>query len=525
MANLIVCCDGTWNTPDQRENGLPAATNVVKTYRAAAPLDAEGRSQQSYYHPGVGTDGSRLARLAGGGLGQGLDDNVKSAYHWIARTYAPGDRIFLFGFSRGAYTVRSVAGMIGRCGLLALGPGMAAQPGRDAVDEVFQCYRTRTACRATPTLPFHEAAPGEDPAGKTAVHFLGVWDTVGSLGIPDYLGVLKLFDRGRHQFHDTVLGGAVRHARHAVAIDERRESFLPTLWANVASHPDAKQIWFPGVHGDVGGGYAQSELSDGALLWMLDEAEALGLELRPGVRGRLRENAEGVMHDSLTGVFGDFPTRPRPVPSFEDPATRDVFHATSTGRHATPALGYGEYWSGRVLAAGAPVEFDVYAADPWNYTGLYLQAGVTYRFTASGRWVDHATPYGPDGMPEGRLHRDEVARTLSSILSWGEDLTRTVADSETIELRLTRRRDDLRWFCLCGALANGGIVDGTGLARPHECFYVGDGIIHAPAASGYLYMFANDAWSFYGNNRGSVRVTVDMLPPGGTTPVAPAAPK
>lgn len=510
MTNLIVCCDGTWNTPDQREDGLPASTNVVKLYRSVAAKGGDGAAQVAYYHPGVGTDGDRLARLAGGSLGKGLDGNVKSAYHWLACHYAPGDRIFLFGFSRGAYTVRSVAGMIGRCGLLDLS-GTEAQAGRDAVDAVFDCYRKRLACRAEAAWPFHHAAAGDDPAGRTPVHFLGVWDTVGSLGIPDYLGLLKLFDRGRHQFHDTVLGATVRHARHAVAIDEARESFLPTLWSNAAEHADARQVWFPGVHGDVGGGYAEASLSDGALRWMLVEAEAQGLGLRDGVLAQVAEAADGVMHDSLTGLFREFPTRPRPVPPLDDPAAAGGFHPTARDRHATPGLGYGDYWAARPLDPGAAVELDVYAAQPWNYTGVYLRKDRRYRFAASGRWLDRNAPCGPGGMRDGKFHPDEVVQTLASVLSWGEELARIFSDSDTTEFRLTRRRDDLPWFCLCGAIANGGIVDGTGQSRPHESFFIGERIDHIPAEDGYLYLFANDAWSFYGNNRGSVHVTVEAL--------------
>lgn len=510
MANLIVCCDGTWNTPDQREDGLPAATNVVKMHRAIAPEDSEGTPQGNYYHPGVGTDGGRLARLAGGGLGRGLDDNVKSAYHWLAGHYRDGDRIFLFGFSRGAYTVRSVAGMIGRCGLLDLTSGaVEAQAGRDTVDEVFDAYRAWSGCMATRDMRFHQAGMGENPGGRVPVHFLGVWDTVGSLGIPDYLGFLKLFDQDRHEFHDTVLGDTVRHARHAVAIDEMRESFLPTLWSNAPAHADAKQMWFPGVHGDVGGGYAQSELSDGALLWMMTEAQEHGLALRPHMLEQIAENAEGAMHDSLTGMFREFPTRPRPVPEFGNPDSESHFHATSIGRHRKPGLAYGEYWKSRALDAGQTVEFDVYAAEPWNFTGLYLREGQRYRFRASGRWVDRNTVCGPLGTPAGGFDPDDVARSISSFLSWGEEMIRIFSDHDTAELRLTRRRDDLPWFCLCGALANGGIAGGGDRARPHESFYIGDGIDHIPRADGYLYCFANDAWSFYENNRGSVRVTIE----------------
>ncbi len=512
MANLIVCCDGTWNTPDQREDGLPAATNVVKIRRALEDTDADGLEQKAYYHPGVGTDGGKLDRLASGGLGKGLDDNVKSAYFWLARNYRPGSRIYFFGFSRGAYTVRSAAGMIGRCGLLDLSdPGLDPQACRDAVDAVFGCYRTRTPCIASEAHPFFHAAPDEAPAGRTPVHFLGVWDTVGALGIPEYIGIPSLFSRRRHQFHDTELGATVLHARHAVALDERRESFLPTLWSNAATHADARQVWFPGVHGDVGGGYARTDLSDGALRWMMQEATDQGLVFRPGVIDRARGDAEGVMHDSLHGFYRGLQTRPRPVPAFDDPAAAASLHESSVARHATRGFAYDDYWKTRALERGGTVELEVFALEPWNYTGLYLRRGSAYQFRATGRWLDKNAPCGPEGMQDGRFHPDEIAQTVSSVWSLGEEVARWLPGNEAADFRLTRRRDDLPWFCLCGAVANGGIADGTGELLPHETFLIGEGVTYCPLADGYLYCFANDAWSFYGNNRGSVHVTVEHV--------------
>src|ERR1041384_6013331 len=117
MKRLIVCCDGTWNTPEQEENNAPCPTNVVRLFNSLADQDANGNEQLNYYHPGVGTDGSLLAKTAGGMYGEGLDKNIKSAYSWLANHYEDGDAIYVFGFSRGAYTVRSLSGLIGRCGL------------------------------------------------------------------------------------------------------------------------------------------------------------------------------------------------------------------------------------------------------------------------------------------------------------------------------------------------------------------------------------------------------------------------
>jgi uncharacterized protein (DUF2235 family) len=289
MANVIVCCDGTWNTAEDRDGGVPCPTNVVKIHNAIADIDGAGNRQTRYYHPGVGTDGALVARLKGGALGDGLEKNVKSAYKWLAQIYRPGDAIFIFGFSRGAYTARYVAGMISAYGLADFATQTVADDAMwSLVDRVFDAVRNDADPLTLAGERFFNTPAGASPRETTPVHFLGVWDTVGALGVPGDIAFLNLLDNWRSfQFKDTVLSNNVRHARHAVAMDERRESFTPTLWANAKDHPDARQLWFAGVHCDVGGGYAQTGLSDIALEWMMDEAEAQGLAFRPGVRQQL----------------------------------------------------------------------------------------------------------------------------------------------------------------------------------------------------------------------------------------------
>ncbi|HEY0570039.1 MAG TPA: DUF2235 domain-containing protein, partial [Enterovirga sp.] len=257
MSNLVVCCDGTWNTPDDVEGGMPAPTNVRKLFNALVKDDEGGTAQQSYYHPGVGTEGGLRDYLLGGSIGEGLDRNIKSAYQWLAFNYRHGDHIFLFGFSRGAFTVRSLGGMIERSGLLNIAePKLASDEAWKRIDLAFDCYRNRKLTDEYRGFAFHEGAPTGDAARNIPIHFIGVWDTVGALGIPDDLALLNLFDnKADHHFHDTSLCSSVAHARHAVAMDERRQSFAPTLWEGYDQTRDVKQIWFPGVHSNVGGGY------------------------------------------------------------------------------------------------------------------------------------------------------------------------------------------------------------------------------------------------------------------------------
>jgi uncharacterized protein (DUF2235 family) len=284
MKRIVICCDGTW----QRLYN-DSLTNVALTARATAPRDAKGRSQIVYYSAGVG------AHLGGVSIWQGmtgadLDDNLLDAYLFLNLNYEPGDEIYLFGFSRGAYTVRSLAGLLRRCGILRRAH---VDKARDALD----IYRQRklaadsvTATRfrgahaiAWPRLT-RDGATIDTPPVDLRIRYLGLWDTVGALGIPRVLPIsIGLNDI--YRFHDTALSRAVEAARHAVAIDEKRSAFAPTLWTNVDAFnkPGAParvaQAWFPGDHGGVGGGDRVRGLSNCALLWVLEGAEQMGLAL------------------------------------------------------------------------------------------------------------------------------------------------------------------------------------------------------------------------------------------------------
>jgi uncharacterized protein (DUF2235 family) len=265
---LVVCCDGTWNTPDQLSGDL-ASTNVTKIALAIAPRDLSGREQRIYYGTGVGT--KRGERIGGGAFGLGLSRNVRDAYRFLVQNYAPGDEIYFFGFSRGAFTARSTAGFVRNCGILR-------REHADRVDEAFRLYRSRKGHhpRSVESTLFRRSYSRE-----TNIRFIGVWDTVGALGIP--LGKLSLFNR-RCQFHDTDLSTSVDAAFQALSLDEKRRAFQPTLWkqqAHAPEHQQLEQVWFAGVHTDVGGGYKNHELGDIALLWMVDRARKCGLAFDP----------------------------------------------------------------------------------------------------------------------------------------------------------------------------------------------------------------------------------------------------
>lgn len=272
MKRLVVCCDGTWNTPDQQQNGGHAPTNVVKVALALAPADGNGREQRLFYHRGVGTDPAE--RIRGGVFGFGLGRNVREAYRFLVQHFEPGDELFFFGFSRGAYTARSVAGFVRNCGILR--PEHANRLG-----DAYELYRERTnqaRPRGVEAQLFRRSFSHETP-----VRFIGVWDTVGAHGIPVGGGRLAEWLNRRWQFHNNELSSEVQAAFQALAVDEYRRAFRPAIWRQSDSARDQRleQVWFAGAHSDVGGGLQQTGLSDIALLWMVDRARECGLEFLP----------------------------------------------------------------------------------------------------------------------------------------------------------------------------------------------------------------------------------------------------
>jgi uncharacterized protein (DUF2235 family) len=282
--NLVICCDGTWNDPDELRDHIAKPTNVAKLALALVsdvdkPL--EEQSQLMHYEPGVGTSPDQ--RLIGGAFGYGLSHDIRDGYQFLAQHFAPGDTVYVFGFSRGAYTARSLAGLIHNCGILR--SECAGQ-----VDAAFAFYRDRTNQTHPKTIGariFRDMYAHTD----SEVFFIGVWDTVGALGIPaDAPGweeLSKVFTGWEELwgFHDTRLSPEVKFAYQALAIDEQRPPFQPTLWTQADGGTQdqvLEQVWFAGVHSEIGGGTADSSLSDISFLWMVDKARAQGLQFKPG---------------------------------------------------------------------------------------------------------------------------------------------------------------------------------------------------------------------------------------------------
>lgn len=305
---LVVCCDGTWNTPR-------TDTNIFRTYhflreRLGSPVEmpqkdgvvtcagqaADGSEVLLFYDQGVGAQW--FSRIVGGGVGIGLSDNVRDAYRFLGQNFTPGSEIYLFGFSRGAYTVRSLCGFMKAAGLLdrpsardvwraymdtyATGSAIATRPSGWSVDRV-RGWLVEKAGDAVGHLGGADVASLPRHSG-VAVRFIGVYDTVGALGVP-LAGATKV-NEPIVGFHDTRLGDTVEHAVQALAVDERRGPFVPTLWtraANEAPRPaqTVLQVWFPGVHSDVGGGYGDKAIGNITWDFMMRQAALRGLVIDP----------------------------------------------------------------------------------------------------------------------------------------------------------------------------------------------------------------------------------------------------
>jgi uncharacterized protein (DUF2235 family) len=270
MKRLVVCCDGTWNRPDHIDQGVAAPTNVAKIALALGETDKDGNPQVLHYEPGVGT--RRREHLLGGGFGVGLSRNVQECYRFLVDNYEPEDELYFFGFSRGAFTARSTVGLVRNSGILR-------PEHRHRVDEAYALYRNPDKDKQ-PSGIAAELFRRSYSYSEIYVQFVGVWDTVGALGIP-IDGFRPPWLSDRWTFHDTTLSRYVRNAFHAVAIDERRGPFKPTLWIRRDDAVDQtlEQVWFAGVHCDIGGGYRDPALSEIPLLWMADKARECGLVL------------------------------------------------------------------------------------------------------------------------------------------------------------------------------------------------------------------------------------------------------
>lgn len=308
MKRIVICADGTWNEPEKRDEktGRIYPTNVLKVARAVRPHSTQGVVQVVYYFEGVGTAGG-WDKITGGAFGHGIELNVRSLYRFIVLNYEPGDELYLFGFSRGAFTVRTLLGFMNCIGLLE-------KDDEYYTPELYGLYESSEA-RDSPKWE-HAFRNIDNRRPCPPIRFIGVWDTVGALGAPGRIGALatKILRRNKYKYHDVELNPQIQHAYHALAIDERREPFVPTLWHKPPGWTGTlEQAWFPGVHSNVGGGYSPDGLANEALHWMIEKAEGLGLEFDSRFLRFYRPCFDSVLNDSMSAMYKVFGPHVRPV--------------------------------------------------------------------------------------------------------------------------------------------------------------------------------------------------------------------
>ncbi|KAH8664536.1 hypothetical protein BX600DRAFT_550556 [Xylariales sp. PMI_506] len=302
---LIVLCDGTWLNSEQGwslTGTVQISSNVTRLSRALRRHCSDGVLQVIDYQSGVGTGNNLIDIIGGGAFGNGIAENIRAAYAFICANYVDGDEIILVGFSRGAYTARSVAGMICDLGLLT----------REGMEFFYPIFKDMENWRSLyykdpyPGIPFHNKPRGDnaadaykqmlldrgltrayqshDEAQPIKVKAVAVWDTVGSLGIPTISLVTKLglpHSSIEYRFFDTNLSERIEYAFQALALDEHRPPFTPAVWERTALNKhatDLRQVWFPGNHANVGGGWADAGIANISLAWMMDQLASIGVE-------------------------------------------------------------------------------------------------------------------------------------------------------------------------------------------------------------------------------------------------------
>jgi uncharacterized protein (DUF2235 family) len=324
--NIVLLSDGTGNS-----NIKDRGTNVFKLYEALDFNELHGSTKQvAFYDDGVGTEDLKPLKLLGGAFGWGLARNVRNLYKRLVQVYDPGDeqnppdKIYLFGFSRGAFTVRTLAGLIATMGILDIRHYASDDELELAVLQIYENYRSQNKALLEGIYyePFMHAFFNAYGNGSPVVHgpqsqeieFIGVWDTVDAVGLP-FDEATEFWNKMifRFKFPDHKLHSNIKRAVHALSIDDQRESFHPLLWESDDSR--LEQVWFPGVHSNVGGGYPQQGLSLVALDWMITRAAAAGLQFIPNELAFVADQryAFDKLYDSRAGFGVYYQYQPRDI--------------------------------------------------------------------------------------------------------------------------------------------------------------------------------------------------------------------
>lgn len=565
---IIVFCDGTSNSAKAKNEEIEAPTNVHRLYTMVSRFDQNDLPQIPIYDPGVGTNTSRQAILAQRlasiaetlsakriatqtkryskfreiwelATGAGLLENVEQGYREIVRLYEPGDEIWLFGFSRGAYTVRCIAGVIGRCGLL--------KPEHIRfVPDVLLLYRRRPAYAGSGLVAPEYVYP------DVKIRFMGLWDTVASLGLPLWGWWFRVGALWRNQSLDNNPAGICQHVYQALSIDESRSQFMPTLAEPPEKpNPDQRieQVWFRGGHAEVGGGYVEHELADIALEWMVGKAKACGLVIDDKVATDiftchaapplptprdfrpLAPIKTALMRNPSWATFGTWPRwhpaeRPGSEPAeivalygsladqvwiraqaampIRRDAERDPLRATYVmdQRAAADAFVF--------LEPGESAVVTVQANCIWNRSGVVMERDASYAIEyVDGLWTDkEGVSVDIDGDKLGfdlvrriwaYARRDCGARYVELIGHVAHPRLWPTFEFGSIKL--------LRYFMYRDpAPLHLSLIRLGRVVKAH-----GHAVVHVKGASGIFYAFANDLWATYANNSGAVRIRIRRL--------------
>ncbi|KUJ12697.1 uncharacterized protein LY89DRAFT_755669 [Mollisia scopiformis] len=415
---LILCCDGTWMDSDdgfQKPTLIPyvptgslqVPSNVTRIGHALKRVGLDGCPQIIYYHSGVGSGSSVIDAISGGLMGTGISENIREVYSFITANYTPGDEIILIGFSRGAFTARSVAGMINDIGLLT----------RDGMNDFYPIFKDQENFKNDryhdifPTIPFADKPFGPDaeieykerlekdgltrvydPDGrKIRVQAVAVWDTVGSLGIPQISILAKLglpHSTKEYKFYDTNLTDNILHAFQALALDEHRAPFNAAVWER-KDHKDLvttdlRQCWFPGAHANCGGGYDDQEVANISLAWMMDQLASIGVAFQDDFIDKIFE--QNIQY------YEDPPKTPKTLSSFFSRSPDKQWAITSVYEKHKPIRpwGLGKIWN--------------------SETGLYRITGTKWRTPGLNTRADPDT-----GMPTNVLMRNTNERIHSCV--------------------------------------------------------------------------------------------------------------
>ncbi len=362
--NIVICSDGTGNS-----GGKKRGTNVWRIFNAVDRYHTD-LQQITFYDDGVGTDTLRWARLLGGAFGWGLSRNVRQLYAFLVMNYEAGDKIFLFGFSRGAFTVRSLAGMIVCCGLLRREHYLQASLGKRnrMLKRILRAYRRESTDAGERIQKLFDLHPID-------IEFVGVWDTVDAVGLPfDEVRRLdwvwrKLFGVRLWGFRDRRLNSKVKNGYQALAIDDERRTFYPNVWE---TREGIEQVWFAGVHSNIGGGYPKDAMSLVTLDWMMGKAEAVGLWFIEGRREEFRREADvhGRLYDSRTGLGAFYRYAVRNL------GTRPAIHASVFERIARGSGNYAPKVISERLEENKDLDQSKYTV-AWTDKGPYASADTT----------------------------------------------------------------------------------------------------------------------------------------------------